>query len=217
MVNGKVLQGLNGCNRYKASDSDQGCYITALDAATGKILWRFNTVARTGEPGGDTWGKLSNMLRAGGETWITGSYDPELNITYWGVAQPKPWMQVSRGSGVNDQDLYTSATLALHPDDGKLAWFYQHVAGESLDMDEVYERVLVDIGDLKAAFTIGKAGILWKLDRQKGTFITAKETLFQNIFSSQDPKTGKLTLPARYRRTENWCRRRCLPQHRGRP
>jgi alcohol dehydrogenase (cytochrome c) len=193
VINGKVLQGLNGCNRYKASDTDQGCYITALDAATGKILWRFNTVARTGEPGGDTWGKLSNMLRAGGETWITGSYDPELNITYWGVAQPKPWMQVSRGSGVNDQDLYTSATLALHPDDGKLAWFYQHVAGESLDMDEVYERVLVDIGDLKAAFTIGKAGILWKLDRQSGKFITAKETLFQNIFSSQDPKTGKLT------------------------
>ena len=74
-------------------------------------------------------------------------------------------MQVSRGSGVNDQDLYTSSTLALNPDDGKLAWYFQHVAGESLDLDEVYERVLVTIGNLKAAFTIGKAGILWKLDR----------------------------------------------------
>jgi alcohol dehydrogenase (cytochrome c) len=193
VIDGKVLQGLGGCNRYKASDSDQGCYITALDAATGKVLWRFNTVARTGEPGGDTWGKLSNMLRAGGETWITGSYDPELRLSYWGVAQPKPWMQVSRGSGVNDQDLYTSSTLALHPDDGKLAWYYQHVAGESLDLDEVYERVLVNVGDLKAAFTIGKAGILWKLDRQTGKFISAKETLFQNVFSGMDPKTGKLT------------------------
>ena len=193
VINGKVLQGLGGCNRYKASDSEQGCYISALDAATGKILWRFNTTARSGEPGGDTWGKLTNMLRAGGETWITGSYDPELNLTYWGVAQPKPWMQVSRVSGVNDQDLYSSSTLALRPDDGSLAWYYQHVAGESLDLDEVYERVLVDIGDLKAAFTIGKTGILWKLDRKSGKFISQKETMFQNVFSGLDPKTGKLT------------------------
>jgi alcohol dehydrogenase (cytochrome c) len=193
VINGKVIQGLGGCNRYKSSDAEQGCFISALDAATGKILWRFNTVARTGESGGDTWGKLSNMLRAGGETWITGSYDPELNLTYWGVAQAKPWMQVSRGSGVNDQDLYTSSTLALRPDDGSLAWYFQHVAGESLDLDEVYERVLVNIGDLKAAFTIGKAGILWKLDRKTGKFVSEKETLFQNVFSGVDPNTGKLT------------------------
>jgi alcohol dehydrogenase (cytochrome c) len=193
VIHGKVLQGLGGCNRYKASDAEQGCYISALDVDTGKILWRFNTVARTGEPGGDTWGKLTNMLRAGGETWITGSYDPDLNITYWGVAQAKPWMQVSRGSGVNDQDLYTSSTLALNPDTGKLAWYFQHVAGESLDLDEVYERVLVNIGNLKAAFTIGKAGILWKLDRQNGKFIAETETLFQNVFSGVDPKTGKLS------------------------
>jgi alcohol dehydrogenase (cytochrome c) len=193
VINGKVLQGLSGCDRYKAKENEQGCYITAFDPSTGKMLWRFNTLARTGTPGGDTWGKLPNMLRAGGETWITGSYDPELNLTYWGVAQAKPWMQVSRGAGVNDQDLYTSSTLALHPDDGKLAWYFQHVAGETLDLDEVYERVLVDIGDLKAAFTIGKAGILWKLDRQAGKFVDAKETLFQNVFSGFDPKTGKLT------------------------
>jgi alcohol dehydrogenase (cytochrome c) len=189
VIHGKVIQGENGCDRYKAQEKDQGCFISAFDPTTGKLLWRFNTIARAGEPGGDTWGDLPNMLRVGAETWITGSYDPELNLTYWGVAQAKPWMQVSRGT--KGAALYSSSTLALKPDDGTLAWYFQHVAGETLDMDEVYERVLVDIGDRKTLFTIGKAGILWKLDRRTGEFIGAKETIFQNIFNL-DAKTGKL-------------------------
>ncbi len=190
IIHGKVIQGENGCDRYKADEKEQGCFISAFDPATGKLLWRFNTIARAGEPGGDTWGDLPNMLRVGAETWITGSYDPELNLTYWGVAQAKPWMQVSRGT--RGAALYSSSTLALNPDAGKLAWYFQHVQGETLDMDEVYERVLVDIGDRKTLFTIGKAGILWKLDRKTGEFIGAKETLFQNIFNVNE-KTGKLT------------------------
>lgn len=190
IIHGKVIQGENGCDRYKANEKEQGCFISAFDPATGKLLWRFNTIARAGEPGGDTWGDLPNMLRVGAETWITGSYDPELNLTYWGVAQAKPWMQVSRGT--RGAALYSSSTLALNPDAGKLAWYFQHVQGETLDLDEVYERVLVDIGDRKTLFTIGKAGILWKLDRKTGEFIGAKETLFQNIFNVNE-KTGKLT------------------------
>jgi len=190
VIGGKVIQGMNGCDQYKALDKDQGCFISAFDPATGKLLWRFNTIARSGEPGGDSWGNLPNMLRVGTETWITGSYDPELNLTYWGVAQAKPWMQASRGT--KGTALYSSSTLALRADDGKLAWYYQHVPGETLDMDEVYERVLVDIGDRKTLFTIGKTGILWKLDRKTGEFIGAKETLFQNIFTI-DHQTGKLT------------------------
>jgi alcohol dehydrogenase (cytochrome c) len=189
VINGKILQGLGGCDRYKTKDSDQGCFITAFDPSNGKVLWRFNTEARVGETGGDTWGNVPNMLRAGAETWITGSYDPELDLTYWGVAQPKPWVQASRGTGTGAA-LYSSATLALHPNDGKLAWYFQHVPGESLDLDEVYERVLVDIGDRKVAFTIGKAGILWKLDRKTGEFLDAKETVFQNVFTWLDRKKG---------------------------
>jgi len=190
VIHGKVIQGENGCDRYKADEKEQGCFISAFDPATGKLLWRFNTIARAGEPGGDTWGDLPNMLRVGAETWITGSYDPDLDLTYWGVAQAKPWMQVSRGT--KGAALYSSSTLALRPGDGKLAWYFQHVAGETLDMDEVYERVLVDIGDRKTLFTIGKAGILWKLDRKTGEFISAKETIFQNIFNVNGD-TGKLT------------------------
>ncbi len=192
IINGKVVQGLGGCERYKAPEADQGCYISGLDAQTGKILWRFNTEAREGTPGGDSWGKLPNMLRAGGDTWITGTYDPELNLTYWGVAQAKPWMQASRGTTGDDKALYSSSTLALRPDTGQLAWYFQHVPGESLDLDEVYERVLVDVGGRKLSFNIGKVGILWKLDRQTGQFIDAKETVFQNVFVWKDKSKGVL-------------------------
>ncbi len=154
VINGKVIQGLGGCERYR----EEKCFISAYDADTGKQVWRFNTMAREGEPGGDTWGKLPNLFRAGGETWITGSYDPDLNLTYWGVAQAKPWMRASRADRADGAALYTSSTLALNPDTGKLDWYFQHVPGESLDLDEVFERVLVDIGGRKLVFTVGKAG-----------------------------------------------------------
>src|SRR5215471_10525979 len=192
VINGKIVQGMQGCEKYKGRDEDQGCFITGFDATTGKILWRFNTLARQGTPGGDTWNNLPNMLRAGGDTWITGSYDPDLNLTYWGVAQAKPWMQASRGTRGSDGALYTSSTLALRPDTGQLAWYFQHVPGESLDLDEVYERVLVDLDGRKLSFNIGKAGILWKLDRQTGQFVQAKETVFQNIFVWKDAAKGQV-------------------------
>ena len=81
-----------------------------------------------------------------------------------------------------DKALYTSSTLALNPDTGKLAWYFQHAPGEALDLDEVFERVLVDVDGRKFVFTIGKPGILWKLDRQTGQFVSYKETIFQNVF-----------------------------------
>jgi PQQ-dependent dehydrogenase (methanol/ethanol family) len=186
VIKGVVVNGLVGCDRY----GNDGCWISGHEAATGKELWRFNTIARTGQPGAETWGKLADNLRVGGESWIAGSYDPDLDLTYWGTAQAKPWMRASRGTTNFDNALYTSSTLALRPKDGTLAWHYQHAPGESLDLDEVFERVLVDIGDQKVVFTIGKAGILWKLDRRTGQFIGYRETLFQNVFDSIDPKTG---------------------------
>jgi len=141
-------------------------------------------------PGGDTWGTLPNLLRAGGDTWITGSYDSDLNLSYWGVAQAKPWMRAIRGT--NDKALYTTSTVALRPDDGSLAWYFQHVPGESLDLDEVFERVLVDSGGHSLVFSIGKAGVLWKLDRKTGKFLDYKETVFQNVFDNIDKKTGEV-------------------------
>ncbi len=186
---GRVVQGLQGCDRYR----DERCFISAYEAESGKLLWKFHTIARTGELGGDTWGTLPDMMRAGGDTWMAGSYDPELDLTYWGIAQPKPWMPASRGTTTADASLYTASTVALRGADGSLAWHFQHIPGESLDLDEVFERVLVDIGNEKALFTIGKAGVLWKLDRRTGRFLGHKETIFQNVFTKIDAVTGAPT------------------------
>jgi alcohol dehydrogenase (cytochrome c) len=188
VMRGKVLTGLTGCDNY----SENNCYISAFDADTGKRDWKFFTTALEGQPGGDTWNGLPNLLRGGADTWIAGTYDPELNTTYWGVAQTKPWFRASRKSG-NASTLYSSSTLALNPDDGKLKWYFQHAPGESLDLDEVFERVLIDHGDQKTVMTIGKPGILWKLDRVTGKFLGAKETIFQNVFANIDQKTGAVT------------------------
>ena len=189
VVGGTVVQGLAGCDRF----TRDGCFISGYDAGTGRQLWRFNTVARDDEPGGNTWADLSNVLRGGGDTWITGSYDPELNLIYYGVAQPKPWVAASRGMRTRDAALYTNSTVALRPETGELVWYFQHVPGETLDLDEVYERVLVDIGSRKVVFSAGKHGILWKLDRETGAFLAHKETVFQNVFTRIDPDTGAVT------------------------
>ena len=185
-IKGKVVQGLGGCAKYQ----EEKCFISAYDAETGKQVWRFYTIAKEGELGGDTWGKLPNLFRAGGETWITGSYDPDLNLTYWGVAQSKPWMRASRQSG-NGATLFANSTVALDADTGKLAWYFSHAPGESLDLDEVFERVLVDDSGQKLVFSAGKAGVLWKNDRKTGQYLGHKETVFQNIYDSFDPKTGE--------------------------
>lgn len=190
VAKGKVIQGLHGCDRFRLKDR---CFISAYDAATGKQLWRFNTIARTGEVGGDTWGNVPDVARAGGDTWIAGSYDPDLDLTYWGIAQAKPWMPVSRGNKTSDAALYTASTVALRTDDGSLAWYYQHTPGESLDLDEVFEKVLIDNGPELSLFTIGKAGILWKLERRTGKFLGYKQTVFQNVFEKIDPEKGTPT------------------------
>ena len=189
IAGGRVVQGLGGCGQF----TREGCFISAYDAASGEQLWRFNTVARSDEPGGNTWANLPDYLRGGGETWITGSYDPALDLVYFGVAQAKPWVAISRGMTVHDPALYTSSTVALRPGDGELAWHFQHVPGESLDLDEVYERVLVDLADRRVVFSAGKHGILWKLDRETGEFLGHKETVFQNVFDHIDPETGAVT------------------------
>ncbi|HEU4617420.1 MAG TPA: PQQ-binding-like beta-propeller repeat protein [Gammaproteobacteria bacterium] len=187
VVNGTVIQGLGGCTRFRK----QKCFISAYDVKDGHELWRFDTIATGVEPGADTWGNLPDLYRAGGETWITGSYDPELGLTYWGVAQAKPWMAVSRGNTAADKELYTNTTLALRAADGSLAWYRQHAPGESLDLDEVFERVLVDDGGRKLVFTVGKPGILWKFDRATSEYLGHKETVFQNVYQSVDPETGE--------------------------
>lgn len=189
VVNDTILVGLAGCARY----DDQGCWISAYDANTGALKWKFDTIAQPGQPGGDTWGTLVPTFRAGAETWITGSIDPDLKMTYWGVAQAKPWVPASRHLEITDKALYSNSTIALDIDTGKLVWHFQHVPGEALDLDEVFERVLVDVDGRQLVFSAGKHGILWKNDRKTGEFIGLQETMFQNVFDKIDRKTGEVT------------------------
>jgi alcohol dehydrogenase (cytochrome c) len=186
VVRGKVVSGMTGCTRYK----EDVCFITAHDGRTGKELWRTSTVARPGEPGGDSWGDLPLMFRAGGDAWIPGSYDPGTNLIYWGTAQAKPWARAVRGT--NGDALYTNSTLALDPDTGKMTWYYQHLPGETHDMDEVFENVLVDSGGRQSLFKMGKIGVLWELDRRTGRLLNAFDLGYQTLMTI-DPKTGKVT------------------------
>ncbi|MBT8148098.1 MAG: PQQ-binding-like beta-propeller repeat protein [Gammaproteobacteria bacterium] len=182
VANGKLISGITGCVRYK----DDVCFITGHDPDSGQELWRTSIIARPGEPGGDTWGDLPLRFRAGGDAWIAGSYDAELNLVYWGTAQAKPWARVVRGT--DGDALYTNSTLALNPDTGEIVWYYQHIPGETHDMDEAFENVLVDAGGRQSLFKMGKLGILWQMDRASGEVINATDIGYQTIVNI-DPVT----------------------------
>jgi alcohol dehydrogenase (cytochrome c) len=187
IANGLIIQGMGTCTVYE----NNKCFISAYDPETGEQKWRFRTVALSGEPGGESWGDLPDLYRAGAESWITGSYDPDLNITYWGTTQAKPWMPASRGMKGTDVALYSSSTLALDAGTGKLKWYYSHAPGEAFDLDVVFERVLIDgPGRDKWVLSVGKDGILWKHDRKSGAYLDHAETVYQNVWASFDRETG---------------------------
>ena len=163
------------------------------DPDTGEELWRTSTIALPGDPNSATWGNLAPEFRAGSVAWIPGSYDPELKLFYIGTAQAKPWVPASRGMTALDAALYTNTTLALDPKTGKMIWYFQHIPGESLDMDVVYERFLIDIDGEKLFFTVGKDGILWKLGRRTGQYVDLTETVYQDVYARVNRESGRLT------------------------
>ena len=189
IADGVVISGITGCGQF----TQAGCFITGHDSETGAELWRTSTIAQPGEPGGDTWGDLPRGVRGGAETWIPGTYDPDLDLYFVGTAQAKPWAAVSRGLTTADAVLYSNSTLALDPRTGEIVWYFQHVPGESLDLDTVFERVLIDVDDERLLFTVGKDGLLWKLARDDGAYLGVRETVFQNVFESIDTATGRVT------------------------
>jgi alcohol dehydrogenase (cytochrome c) len=189
IANGIVVSGINGCERFVTD----GCFITGHDPDTGEELWRTSTIALAGDVNNDSWGTMPPELRGGGDTWIPGSYDPVLNLFYIGTSQAKPWVAASRGMTPRDKALYTNSTLALEPETGKIVWYYQHIGGETIDMEVGFERVLLDLDGRKLLVTVGKDGILWKLDRHTGEFIDFVETIYQNIFTTLDRKSGQVT------------------------
>jgi alcohol dehydrogenase (cytochrome c) len=194
VAKGKVIMGLSSCNNYKG-----GCFIVGLDAKTGAEAWRFHSIARPGEPGGDTWNGHPLDERYGGSVWTSGSYDPALGLVYYGLGQtyntgtllaPRPGQ-----SGLSNNDaLYTSSTVALDPETGKLVWHYQHMNRDVWDYDWVFERSLIDLPvggtTRQLSVTAGKLAIFDAVDRKTGQYVFSQDLGLQDLVTSIDPKTG---------------------------
>jgi PQQ-dependent dehydrogenase (methanol/ethanol family) len=199
VVNGKVIQGMTGCGNAEPG----GCFITAHDVNTGAELWRVHTIAHPGDPNYDTWNGLPLESRFGSSAWISGAYDPEQNLVFYGTGQPYPWIAEMRGTmprkpGAKVTAMYSDTTLAINPDTGRVQWYHQHLEDDTWDLDYVYERQLIDLpvnGETrKAVVTTGKLGIIEALDRTNGQWLWHKETVPQNVVAAIDPKTGEKTI-----------------------
>ena len=186
VADGVIVAGLRGCERFR----EDTCYIIGVDGRSGQVLWRTSTVARPGERGGDTWGDLPLLMRAGSDAWIPGSYDPVTGLVYYGTSQAKPWSRDARGT--DGDALYSNSTLALDPATGEMRWYFQHIPGDSHDMDETFERILIDYDGKQSVFSMGKLAILWELDRTTGAFTNAVDLGYQNIVDV-DTTTGVVT------------------------
>ncbi|HEU4617846.1 MAG TPA: PQQ-binding-like beta-propeller repeat protein [Gammaproteobacteria bacterium] len=193
-AHGKILQGING-------QGPGGSYIVGLDAATGRELWRFYSIARPGEPGGNSWNGLPLEKRTGGSVWTAGSYDPERNLAFFGPAptyDTGPLRDPVDRPGVTNEALYTNSTLALNPDTGRLVWYFQHVPNDQWDFDWAFERQLVDLAvdgrPRRVVLTSGKEALYDALDAATGAYLFSMDLGLQNIVTAIDPRTGAKTI-----------------------
>lgn len=173
--------------------------IVGLDIDTGKELWRTYTVPGPGEPGHETW-KGDSWKYGGAAVWNVGSYDPELNLVYFGTSNASPWSGIVRGNDSSDigqyTNLYTASVLALNPADGKISWHYQFTPHDVWDYDGVNELVLTDLPiDGKQTPVLMQAnrnGFFYTLDRRDGKLLAAKQFVDGvNWATSVDLKTGR--------------------------
>ena len=163
-------------------------FIVALDPDTGKELWRFNTIPGPGEAGSDTWSGDA-WKRGGGPIWTTGSYDPDLNLTYWGTGNPGPdW----NGDGRPGDNLYTDSVVALDADTGRLKWHYQFTPHDEFDFDSTQVPVLADITwqgqSRKVMLWANRNGVFYVLDRTSGQFLKAAPFTKVNWVDGWDSK-----------------------------
>lgn len=207
VIGDKVIQGVT------ASFMPKGGFILALDVDSGDEVWRFNTIARPGEYGGDTWNDVPLDKRSGGSVWHQISYDPDLNLIYFGAAptyDTGPLLHPVKKEGVSNEALYTNCTLALNPDTGELVWHYQHLANDQWDLDWVFERQLVTVPvegkPRKVVLTVGKIAVMEALDAETGEYLFSVDTGVQNFITNIDPKTGAKTIdPAKLPSIERPC------------
>jgi alcohol dehydrogenase (cytochrome c) len=166
-IRNHVIAGVSG------DVTDIPAFLDSIDPETGKLQWRWDVEPKLGRPGSETWPKHSEAIRhGGGMTWMTGTYDPELNLLYWGTGNPNPVLDGSSRPGAN---LYTASVVALDPDSGKLVWYYQTSPHDVHDWDSVETPVLfdatIDGRPRKLIAQAARNGFYFLLDRTNGQHI----------------------------------------------
>jgi alcohol dehydrogenase (cytochrome c) len=184
IANGVLINGMAG-----AEFGSRG-YLEGHDPATGTSLWRHYTIPRPGEPGADTW--PDNAAKAsGGSTWTTGSYDPELDLIFWGIGNPAPWNPLLR----KGDNLYTNAIVALRPKTGEFIWHYQMSPNDPFDHDGVNALVQADIivagATRKVVMQAGRNGFFYVLERATGKLIAANNFVKVTWADGVDLETGR--------------------------
>jgi alcohol dehydrogenase (cytochrome c) len=170
------------------------CWLAAVDAKTGNVLWRLYAIPGPGEPGHETWADDHEAWKTGGGAfWYTGAYDPATNLLYYGTGQPTPMYDPEYRPGDN---LYTNSTLAIDADTGKIVWYFQYTPNDAYDYDEVGSQMIYDVtinGEpRKVLGHFGRNGFYYTLDRTNGSFISAAQYVKNlNWTKGIDPKTGK--------------------------
>ena len=187
-ADGVIMQGF-------ANNTAGGGIIVAVDAETGEHLWTFETVAKPGQPGGDTWNGMPADERKGGSVWTSGSYDPVNKLALWGVGNTYdtgPLRDLK--PGMNNDALFMETTLAFEPRSGKLVWHYQHNRNDQYDLDWVFDRTIgtlkVEGQDRRVVITGGKSGLFDALDAKTGKYVKTVDQGYQDYIDRIDPVTG---------------------------
>src|SRR6266702_4402060 len=167
-------------------------FIDGWDPETGKHLWRHYTIPARGEKGNETWPQNNNAWEiGGGSSWITGSYDPELDLMYWGIGNPAPWASQSR----DGDNLYTSSVLAMRPTTGEVVWYYQFTPNDAYDYDACWELINADIDvggqKRKVIMQLNRNGFLYVIYRTNGKLLAANAFEKVNWASHVDNETGR--------------------------
>jgi alcohol dehydrogenase (cytochrome c) len=186
VANGVLVTGISG-----AEFGIRG-FIDGWDPETGKHLWRRYTIPARGEKGNETWPQNNNAWEiGGGSSWITGSYDPELDLMYWGIGNPAPWASQSR----DGDNLYTSSVLAMRPATGEIVWHYQFTPNDAYDYDACWELINADIDvggqKRKVIMQLNRNGFLYVIDRVNGKLLAANAFEKVNWASHVDNETGR--------------------------
>lgn len=197
IIGNHVIVGLGG------DSLDVPGFLESRDPETGAVQWHFNTEPRPGEKGSETWPNAQSMTHGGGMTWLTGTYDPELNLLYWGTGNPNP---VHAGQGRKGDNLWTCSIVALNPDTGKLVWWFQSSPHDTHDWDNIEEPVLFD-GEIdgqkrKLLAQAARNGYFFVLDRTTGKNIVSNPFVDINWSKGVDSRGEPIPNPDKEPKTD---------------